>query len=205
MVNEAVQSDLLRWIVALPLIGALIHGAWLALVRRPFSKALVVAISCGAVIGSFLLSCVALVDLGARPEGERLLVDEHRVGDLVGERFALPRDLVVVKTDPTGGVPPRQGDGPGGGVGRERPRLRAEVHERAQWRALGPSACPRVVVSAGQDQEPGDGRGNDRDEHQRDHEDPAGPARGRGRRGNGGRGRGRRNARRRRERGGRAP
>jgi len=75
MVNEAVQSDLLRWIVALPLIGALIHGAWLALVRRPFSKGLVVAISCGAVIASFLLSCVALVDLGGRPEGERLLVD----------------------------------------------------------------------------------------------------------------------------------
>ena len=75
MVNESAQYDLLRWIPALPLIGALIHGAWLALVRRPFSRKLVVAVSCGAVIGSFLLSCLALFELNARPEGARELVD----------------------------------------------------------------------------------------------------------------------------------
>ncbi len=76
MVTEAAQSEILRWIPALPLLAALVHGVWLALVRRPFSRGLVVAISCGAVIASFGLSCLALVELIQRPESERLLTDD---------------------------------------------------------------------------------------------------------------------------------
>jgi NADH-quinone oxidoreductase subunit L len=75
MVNEPVHSELLRWIPALPLIAAGVHGVWLALIRRPFPKALVVALSCGAVIGSFLLACLALFNLNAQPEDAQLLVD----------------------------------------------------------------------------------------------------------------------------------
>ena len=69
------QTELLRWIPALPLAAALIHGLWLALVRRPFSRGVVVALSCGAVIASFGVSCLAFVELIQRPEAERLLVD----------------------------------------------------------------------------------------------------------------------------------
>jgi NADH-quinone oxidoreductase subunit L len=73
-VNDS-HSELLRWIPALPLLAALIHGGWLALVRRPFPKGVVVALSCGSVVASFGLSCLALVELIQRPEGERLIAD----------------------------------------------------------------------------------------------------------------------------------
>jgi NADH-quinone oxidoreductase subunit L len=75
MVTETHASALLRWIPALPLLAALLHGAWLVLVRRPFSRGLVVALSCGSVIGSFVLSCIALIELLSHPEGERTLSD----------------------------------------------------------------------------------------------------------------------------------
>ena len=75
MVNDAAQTELLRWIPALPLLAALIHGLWLSLVRRPFSRSLVIALSCGSVIASFGLSCLALVQLIQRPEAERLVFD----------------------------------------------------------------------------------------------------------------------------------
>jgi NADH-quinone oxidoreductase subunit L len=75
MVSDAAQTELLRWIPALPLLAALIHGLWLVLVRRPFPRGVVVALSCGAVIASFGLSCLVLVELIQRPEGERLLAD----------------------------------------------------------------------------------------------------------------------------------
>jgi NADH-quinone oxidoreductase subunit L len=76
MVNEASQYDLLRFVPALPLLSAAVHGAWLALVRRPFARGLVVALSCGSVIASFGLSCVALLALVRLPEGSRVLTDE---------------------------------------------------------------------------------------------------------------------------------
>jgi NADH-quinone oxidoreductase subunit L len=76
MVTDASHSELLRWIVALPLLAAVFHGVWLALVRRPFPRGAVVAISCGSVAGAFVLACAALVSLLARPEGERFLTDD---------------------------------------------------------------------------------------------------------------------------------
>jgi NADH-quinone oxidoreductase subunit L len=76
MVTDASHSDLLRWIAALPLIAALFHGVWLALVRRPFPRGGVIALSVGSVAASFVLSCAALVSLLARAEGERFLTDD---------------------------------------------------------------------------------------------------------------------------------
>ena len=73
--SDGNQTELLRWIPALPLLAALIHGFWLLLVRRPCPKGVVVALSCGSVIASFGLSCLALIELIQRPEGERLLAD----------------------------------------------------------------------------------------------------------------------------------
>ena len=76
MVTDAAQYDLLRWIAALPLFAAVFHGLWLALVRRPFSRGGVIALSVGAVAGSFVLACTSLVALLARPETERFLSDD---------------------------------------------------------------------------------------------------------------------------------
>jgi NADH-quinone oxidoreductase subunit L len=76
MVTDASHSDLLRWIAGLPLLAALFHGVWLALVRRPFPRAGVIALSVGSIAGSFVLACAALASLQARPEGERFLTDD---------------------------------------------------------------------------------------------------------------------------------
>ena len=68
-------STLLRWIPLLPLFGAMVHGVYLAVLRRTLPRAAVVGISCGAVIASFVLSFVALLQLTSLPEGERVIVD----------------------------------------------------------------------------------------------------------------------------------
>jgi len=75
MVSEPHAYDVLRWIPALPLAAALVHGVWLVLVRRAFSRGLVVALSCGSVIAAFALSCLAFVELIQLPESERVLSD----------------------------------------------------------------------------------------------------------------------------------
>jgi NADH-quinone oxidoreductase subunit L len=62
VVNETPES-LLRWIPLLPLLAAAFHGVMLGLVRRPTPRWLVIALSCGSVAASFLLSCVAFFQL----------------------------------------------------------------------------------------------------------------------------------------------
>jgi NADH-quinone oxidoreductase subunit L len=74
MVNE-VQEGLLRWIALLPLLGAVIHGISIGIVRRPIPRMGVILISCGAVLLSFLVSCIAFVELVRQPEGQAVLVD----------------------------------------------------------------------------------------------------------------------------------
>jgi NADH-quinone oxidoreductase subunit L len=69
------DSELLRWIVLLPLAAALYHGVMLALVRRPTPRTLTIGLSCGSVILSFAAACVALIELVRLPAGERVLVD----------------------------------------------------------------------------------------------------------------------------------
>ena len=74
MVGELTESQLLRWIPLLPLLAAAIHGVLLGVVRRPLPRGVVILLSCGAVIASFALSFVALIEL-IGIEGERVLVD----------------------------------------------------------------------------------------------------------------------------------
>ncbi len=74
VVGELTESQLLRWIPLLPLLAAVTHGVLLAVVRRSLPRGVVILLSCGAVILSFLLSFVALVEL-IGVEGQRVLVD----------------------------------------------------------------------------------------------------------------------------------
>ena len=74
MVGELTESQLLRWIPLLPLLAAAIHGVLLGVVRRSLPRGVVILLSCGAVIASFVLSFVALIEL-IGIEGERVLVD----------------------------------------------------------------------------------------------------------------------------------
>jgi len=73
---EAHPSDLLRLIPLFPLAGALVHGVMLGLLRRPLPRTGVIAISCGAVILSFLTSLLAVSELLSHPAEARVLVDE---------------------------------------------------------------------------------------------------------------------------------
>jgi len=76
MVDAAAESQLLRWIVGLPLAGALFHAAVLLGGRRESPRALVAVVSCGAVLVSFVLSVLALFQLLGQPAQTRVLVDE---------------------------------------------------------------------------------------------------------------------------------
>jgi NADH-quinone oxidoreductase subunit L len=57
------ETETLRWIVALPLLAAAVHGVLLGLVRRTLERSLVIALSCGSVILAFVLSLVSLLRL----------------------------------------------------------------------------------------------------------------------------------------------
>jgi len=99
VVNEAgLPAVYLRWIPLLPLCAALIHGITLGLLRRPISKPLTNAISCGSVIAAFLISCFAMADLIGEPAGQRRLVDDLYtwIGSGVGGQiFSAEMALVV--------------------------------------------------------------------------------------------------------------
>jgi NADH-quinone oxidoreductase subunit L len=69
------NSELLRWIPLLPLLAASYHGVMLGLVRRPTPRPLTIALSCGSVVASFAVSCLALTELIQLPDGQRMLVD----------------------------------------------------------------------------------------------------------------------------------
>ncbi len=76
MVETVATNELLRWIVGLPLLGAIVHGVMLGLVRRELPRGLVIAISCVAPALAFLVSLVAFFQLRGLPVGQTALVDD---------------------------------------------------------------------------------------------------------------------------------
>ena len=74
MVTAGTEFDLLRWIPLAPLLAAALHGVLLVVVRRTVSQWVTVAISCGAVTASFVISCAAFARLVQLPDESRLLV-----------------------------------------------------------------------------------------------------------------------------------
>ena len=61
--NDWTQEPMLRWIPMLPLLAALVHGLSIGVVRRAMPDTVVTLLSCGSVLGSFVISCVAFTDL----------------------------------------------------------------------------------------------------------------------------------------------
>jgi NADH-quinone oxidoreductase subunit L len=75
MVNAGAPNELLRLIPLLPLAAAAYHGVMLGIVRRSTPRWVTIALSCGSVIASFVISCLAFWDLLQLPEKARVLVD----------------------------------------------------------------------------------------------------------------------------------
>jgi NADH-quinone oxidoreductase subunit L len=68
-------NDALRWIVLLPLIGAVVSGGWLLFIRRELPRFMVVALTCGAPLLAFFIALVQVFHLtGLQSEG-RYFVD----------------------------------------------------------------------------------------------------------------------------------
>jgi NADH-quinone oxidoreductase subunit L len=57
-------------------MAAVLHGVMIGVVRRSLSAPMVAVISCGAVILSFVCSCIAFSELLELPEGSQLLIDD---------------------------------------------------------------------------------------------------------------------------------
>jgi NADH-quinone oxidoreductase subunit L len=76
MVTSGIDENLLRWIPLLPLATAAFHGVMLAVVRRPIPRWVTVALSCGSVSMSFVISCAVFAQLVQLPEESRVLVDD---------------------------------------------------------------------------------------------------------------------------------
>jgi NADH-quinone oxidoreductase subunit L len=72
---DGAESHLLRWIPLLPLVAAAWHGCLLGLARRPMARGGVIVLSCGSVLLSFVLSCVAFALLLRLPAEARVLLD----------------------------------------------------------------------------------------------------------------------------------
>jgi NADH-quinone oxidoreductase subunit L len=73
--DQPIQTDYLRWIVFLPLIGAIVNGVLGAPIQKRFGKNVIGVIACAPVIVAFGLSCLAFLTLhGLNPE-QRFLID----------------------------------------------------------------------------------------------------------------------------------
>src|SRR5262245_26144658 len=73
--DNPIQTDYLRWIVFVPLIGAIINGLLGAVTQKRMGKWAISLIACTSVAIAFALSLSAFFDLqGLKPE-ERFLID----------------------------------------------------------------------------------------------------------------------------------
>ena len=74
--SEAVATDWIRWIPALPLLSAAIHALAIGLLRTPLRVAAATALSCTALGLSFAASFALLLELVASTRPEPALMDD---------------------------------------------------------------------------------------------------------------------------------
>jgi NADH-quinone oxidoreductase subunit L len=73
--ENPIQTDYLRWIVFLPLIGAAINGLLGAKIQKSAGKTVIGLIACTPVVIAFILALTALGTLLGRSPEERFLID----------------------------------------------------------------------------------------------------------------------------------
>ncbi len=81
---DATPNTLIRWVPLLPLIGAVVHGVLLALVRKPLNRALTIALSCGTVIAAFVISLLLVNDLTMLAADARVMTDSLYASSWIG-------------------------------------------------------------------------------------------------------------------------
>ncbi|MFQ5851106.1 MAG: NADH-quinone oxidoreductase subunit L [Candidatus Binatia bacterium] len=73
--DHPIQTDYLRWIVLLPLLGAAINGLLGAALQRRFGKRTISLLACAPVVISFFVSLWAFLELLTLRAEERFLID----------------------------------------------------------------------------------------------------------------------------------
>ncbi|HEX6768996.1 MAG TPA: NADH-quinone oxidoreductase subunit L, partial [Candidatus Binatia bacterium] len=73
--DNPIQTDFIRWIVFLPLLGAIVNGLLGAKIQKSLGKGAIGVIACTPVIVAFILSVNAFLTLkGLEPE-KRFIID----------------------------------------------------------------------------------------------------------------------------------
>ena len=73
--DQPIQTDFLRWIIFLPLLGAIINGVLGAKIQKNMGKGAIAIIACAPVLIAFGLSVFAFFKLKALPPEKRFLID----------------------------------------------------------------------------------------------------------------------------------
>ncbi|MFQ5902354.1 MAG: proton-conducting transporter membrane subunit, partial [Candidatus Binatia bacterium] len=73
--DHPIQTDYLRWIVLLPLLGAAVNGLVGATLQKRFGKGAISFFACAPVVIAFFISCKAFFDLLALKPEQRFLID----------------------------------------------------------------------------------------------------------------------------------
>src|SRR5262245_11711217 len=73
--DNPIQNDFIRWIVFLPLLGAIVNGLLGAKIQKSFGKGAIALLACAPVVIAFGLSLYAFFVLKARDPEQRFLID----------------------------------------------------------------------------------------------------------------------------------
>ena len=73
--EHPIQTDFLRWIVFLPLLGAIVNGLVGAKIQKSMGKGAISFLACAPVIAAFALSVQALLTLQGLDPEKRFLID----------------------------------------------------------------------------------------------------------------------------------
>jgi NADH-quinone oxidoreductase subunit L len=73
--DHPIQTDFIRWIVFLPLLGAIVNGVLGAKIQKSFGKGAIALLACAPVVIAFGLSLYAFFVLKALDPEQRFLID----------------------------------------------------------------------------------------------------------------------------------
>src|SRR5499426_2601032 len=73
--DSPTQTDFIRWIIFLPLIGAIVNGLLGAAIQKRMGKGVIGVLACAPVIFSFVLSVIAFFILKSLEPEKRFLID----------------------------------------------------------------------------------------------------------------------------------